>query len=234
MSLFEEQSLPIFCAGESILLHPQRALYWPARRTLLVADVHVGKEHTFGRTGIAIPGGISENTLRTLFALYDASGARQLIVLGDFMHAAPVASEGWLTTLSQQLTQRPDMIMRIVAGNHDKSHGQRLIDSRVLWHADPLEADPFVLQHEPTDDPRGYVLSGHLHPAWRLSHARRSGVRAPVFWFRQHYAVLPSFGMFTGGASITADSAGDKLYMALDDGVIEVPASAMHNRRNRR
>jgi len=226
MSEFERLSLSINCAGEVLWLHPAHVMYWPARKTLFVADVHVGKEHRFGRSGIAIPGGISEQTLRDLFALCDQSGAERLMVLGDFMHAKPSAGESWLETLSVLLAERPALGIEIVAGNHDKPAGRSLLDGRVLWHADSIVEGAFVLVHEPVDDPRGYVLSGHLHPAWRLSTTRRGGVRAPVFWLRPGHAVLPAFGGFTGAARIEPDLRGDRLFMTGPDCVIEIPASA--------
>lgn len=232
--LFTTRALPMTCAGEELLLHPERALYWPARRMLLAADIHLGKEHTFGRSSIAIPGGVSEDTLTRLFTLCDDAGAQTLMVLGDFMHSAPLSSETWLCTLCQLLEQRPGLEMHIVAGNHDKRRGQLLTDKRVQWHQQAIVQGPFVLQHEPSDDPRGYVLAGHLHPAWRLGRGRRGGVRAPIFWFRHRHAVLPAFGVFTGGVCIQADQPSDQIYMTCDDGVLQVPADSRRPRRRRR
>ena len=76
-------------AGERLELHPERAVHWPARRTLFVADVHLGKEHVFGRRGIPIPGGISAAQLARLAALVARTAAERLVVLGDLMHDAP-------------------------------------------------------------------------------------------------------------------------------------------------
>ena len=226
MSKFASLSLSMNCAGEELLLHPAHVIYWPARHTLFVADVHVGKEHRFGRSGIAIPGGISEATLRRLFELCDQSGATRLIVLGDFMHAKPNACESWLAVLSLLLAERPALQVEIVAGNHDKISARSMLDERVLWHHQAIVKSPFVLVHEPANDPRGYVLSGHLHPGWRLSATRRAGVSAPVFWFRPGYAVLPAFGDFTGAAHIEPNFKHDRIFMAGNDCVIEIPAAA--------
>lgn len=225
MKLFESLSLAVECEGETLLLHPERVMFWPNQRTLFAADVHVGKEHAFGRHGIAIPGGISEDTLQRLFRLCDASSAEYLILLGDFMHTTPHHSEQWLQILSELLDQRPKLKVRIVAGNHDRLAGQTMVDRRIQWHNSSLLNSPFVLQHEPCDDSRGFVLAGHLHPTWRLGRTRRASVRASVFWFRKAYAVLPAFGEFTGGVNVVPDTRYDKLYMTGPDCVIEVPTS---------
>lgn len=225
MNVFQATSLAIEHAGQQLLLHPQRVMYWPAQKTLLVADVHVGKEHVFARQGIGIPAGISESGLRSLFELATASCADRLIVLGDFMHAVPHSSERWLNVLTELMNQHSQLSVEIVAGNHDRQAGRSILDSRIIWHTAALIAGPWVLQHEPCKDDRGYVLCGHLHPVWRFGNARRGGVRAPVFWFREHWAVLPAFGEFTGGVVIEPDNKKDKLFITGPDCVISVPAT---------
>jgi len=156
--------------------------------------------------------------------LVDQSAAERLIVLGDFLHAIPLTSETWMTTLSQELDLRASLDMRIVAGNHDKEQGQSRIDARIQWSRDAVVDPPFVYQHEPKADPRGYVLAGHIHPAYRISQSKRSGIRAPVFHFTPDYAVLPAFGSFTGGHTVSPKN-GDALYRTGPDSVIQVPAS---------
>lgn len=200
-------------------------MFWPAEKILLVADVHVGKEHAFGRFGIAVPAGISENNLQKLFRLVDESEASTLIVLGDFMHAAPLPSESWLPALSNLLDQHPSLSMQIVAGNHDKPSGRKLIDNRIVWHAHRLIKTPFVLQHQPDIAADGYVIAGHLHPTWRIGHSRKQGVRSPVFWCNQHTCVLPAFGEFTGGKLIQPNRKTDRIFMVGPDCVLDVSSS---------
>lgn len=217
------QCLPVTHGGENFLLHPERVMYWPAQQILFAADVHVGKEQVFARHGIAIPGGISESTLQQLFFLAKESCAKRLIVLGDFMHNIPTASESWLGELSLLLDQHPDLCVEVVAGNHDRKAGRLLTDKRLVWYSSSLTIAGLVLHHEPCEESQGYVLCGHLHPAYRLGSKRRAGVRAPVFWFREHYAVLPAFGEFTGGVIIEPDLHTDALYMTGPDCVMKVP-----------
>lgn len=219
---FESQSLPIELAGEQVLLHPGKVMFWPAQRMLLVADVHLGKEHAFGRHGIAVPGGISEATLQRLFKLVEDSQASTLLVLGDFMHAAPSPGESWLAILSGLLDKNPALSMQIVAGNHDKFSGRHLIDKRIHWYGHRLIHTPFVMQHEPAANADGYVLAGHLHPAWRISRSRKQGVRSPVFWCSENTCVFPAFGEFTGGKLIKPASSRDRIFMIGPDCVLDV------------
>lgn len=231
MHTFFNESLKIECQSESLLLHPERVLYWPAQKILFAADVHVGKEHRFNRSGIAIPGGISDNVLIRLFTLCEQACAQRLIVLGDFMHSIPTSGESWLATLSHLLDKHPHISVDIVAGNHDRPAGQALIDSRVTWHAQELYLSPFMLRHDPDKDTQGYVLAGHIHPVWRLSQNRRSAIRAPVYWFREHYAVLPAFGDFTGGFLVDPTPLTDRLYMVGPGCVINIPLELTRSSR---
>jgi len=217
-------SLPFELQGESLLLHAERALSWPRLKTVLVADVHLGKEHVFGRQGVPIPTGPSDNSLERLSTLVEQTAAERLIVLGDLMHATPRSNESWIAALATFLDNHSTLEVTVCAGNHDKLAGQERIDRRIHWHNEVVLEPPFVLQHHPGEDERGYALSGHLHPMYRLGHRRRSGLRLPAFWFRKHFAVLPAFGSFTGGHVITRQK-GDRVCLCGPQSVVEVGAS---------
>ena len=217
---FTRQSLQISCCDQTLFLHAARVLYWADQRTLLAADIHIGKEQVFGRTGIGIPGGLSEATLERLMQLVDLSGAERLFVLGDFVHDVPALSESWQSVLREQLNQRSELSLCAVAGNHDKPGTSQRMDQRIDWFNSPVAEPPFVFAHEPVIFERGYVLCGHIHPVYRVG-TRREIIRAPVFWFQQSLAVLPAFGLFTGGYAIERN-AGDRLFMTGPDCVVEI------------
>lgn len=227
MSPVPTAPLEILCHGERLALHAERAVHWPARRTLFVADVHLGKEDVFGRFGVPIPHGPSEGDLARLAALVRATGVERLCVLGDFMHDAPRAGERWLDALVAFLDAHAALAVEVIAGNHDRDvdrrvDGRPLVDPRVRWFAGDVVDGPFVLRHEPTEDPRGYVLAGHVHPACRLGGGRRGEtLRAPAFWFRRRSAILPAFGAFTGGETIRP-ARGERVFVAGPDCVVDV------------
>jgi DNA ligase-associated metallophosphoesterase len=214
--------LAIECAGEELLLHHDRALYWPRRRMLLVADVHLGKEWAFGRAGLAVPGGATESDLGRLDTLVRSFGAEELAVLGDFTHAPPGDEDRWLDHIGDWLHGIPAEVS-IVAGNHDRPATRQRMDRRIRWYPESRVERPFVLQHEPEPDPRGYGLGGHLHPAMRLRGGGDS-IRLPVFWFLERHAVLPAFGSFTGARNVRP-GAGDRVYAIAPDAVVALPAA---------
>ena len=49
--------------GAALHLLPQKAAWWPAERTLLVADAHIGKAVSFRRLGVPVPPGTTSETL---------------------------------------------------------------------------------------------------------------------------------------------------------------------------
>ena len=215
--------LEVEVAGETLWLMPERAAYWPARRTVLVADWHLGKVEVFGSRGLAIPDGGTARDFATLDALVGATGATRVLVLGDLMHAPPRPADDWPRQLSDWLAARPALAMAVVAGNHDRVQAAALpagLGARIDWHAEGLDEGPFRFEHEPGSVPGRYTVAGHLHPTRRLVMAG-DRMRAPAFWFRDDHAVLPAFGNFTGGMNIDP-APGDRVYVTGPGAVIDV------------
>ncbi len=58
----------ISLAGAELWLLPDKAIYWPQERALLVADVHIGKAAAYRRLGQPVPHGTTERNLAWLDA----------------------------------------------------------------------------------------------------------------------------------------------------------------------
>ncbi len=217
---FYSGTATVQCCEEILLLHPQKVIYWPARKTLFAADIHAGKEQTFARSGIPIPGGISEDTFTLLMQLVDNFGAERLIILGDLLHSTPVPDENWQQHLTQLLNARTQLNLQVIIGNHDSLQARGNTLKALVWKTE-IHDPPFVYKHEPEPHDNGYVLAGHIHPAWQLTAGRRNRLKSPVFWFQQQVAVLPAFGLFTGGHLIQRTSV-DRVFMIGTDCVMEV------------
>lgn len=210
-------------AGETLLLLPERAAAWPAMRTLIVADWHLGKAAVFGSRGLAIPDGDTTRDFETLGRLIARHAPERLLVLGDLMHAPPRPGDDWPQQLAAWLAGFPGLEFSVVAGNHDRVPASALpagLDARIRWYDDHLDEGPFRFAHEPEAADGRYVLAGHLHPTRRLVMGA-DRVRAPAFWFRDHWAVLPAYGGFTGGMNIKPER-GDRVFVTGPDAVVEV------------
>lgn len=208
-------------AGERLVLLAERAIFRPQRRQLLIADPHFGKTATFRSHGIPIPCGTTDDDLRRLTSALRKTGATELVVLGDFLHA----SRGRSSELHAQFTawraEHADLKIRIVRGNHDQSAGDPATEWNCHCEDEGTIEGPFVFRHHPREEETGYVLAGHLHPALRLSDGSGAHASGPCFWFGARVGVLPAFGSFTGGAGFDA-VAGDAIYMIGPDRVVAI------------
>src|SRR5688572_33472648 len=74
-----------FCHRQLTAL-PQGGLFWPSRRALLVADLHLEKASWFARLGQMLPPYDSIATLADLTALAVSTGAEEIWCLGDSFH----------------------------------------------------------------------------------------------------------------------------------------------------
>ena len=214
--------------GAHLQLLEQRALWWPAARTLLVADVHLGKGAAFRRAGLAVPEGSTQTDLKRLDLLITQFAPTRLLVLGDLFHAAFGSQDAWWAHFDQFRARHPALQIQVVRGNHDRALANSPGHWRLEWVPEALVDPPFVFAHQPRDDPRGYVIAGHLHPVVRLRSAT-DRLRLPVFWWRARQAVLPSFGSFTGGHPVQA-LRGERLVAVTPDGLVEVPVAVGRSR----
>ncbi|QDX26819.1 ligase-associated DNA damage response endonuclease PdeM [Sphingomonas suaedae] len=224
--------VPFSFAGHDLCALPQAALYWPARRALIVADLHFEKASWYAQSGQMLPPYDSLATLDALEALVAQTGARELWCLGDSFHDSqgcarlPEAARSRL----RALTDAVDWVW--VTGNHDAALAeQAAIDhcgGRVTIEA---EVDGLMLRHEAEPDEARPELSGHFHPKLRVrlrgrQVARRCFVATPT------KLILPAFGALTGGLDahhpeiIRAVGPGAQALVALEDRLLRFPVAA--------
>ena len=208
-------------AGERLVLLPERVVFWPARGALFVADFHLGKAATFRRAGIPLPSGTTTENVTRLDRALARTNAAEVVFLGDFLHSAQGRAAQTFERFASWRDTRKAVGLTIVRGNHDKkagdppeSFGVRCIDAGE-------RLGPFVLNHEPGPARGGYALSGHIHPAVRLSASGEKSLRLPCFWFGARYGVLPAFGAFTGNAEVLPRR-GDQVFVIAEQEVLQV------------
>ncbi len=184
---------------QTLILSPERAIFWVQQRLLFLADVHFGKAMSFRRAGIAVPSGQTEQDLARMRALVTRFQPDKLLILGDLMHSKPAADEPWIAALSEFRIAHAPMRCQIIAGNHDRHRNNALPDWD--WLIDSHEIHPFRFTHEPSTKPGFYSFAGHIHPCISLRMAA-GNLRLPAFCFAQQQALIPSFGSFTGGFTV--------------------------------
>ena len=207
--------LPLLLAGEPFMLVGARAMYWPARQALLIADLHLGKADVFRRAGIALPAGGTHTDLQRLQSVLDAHTCRELWILGDILHG-PAHRAAWYQQWLAWRERNAALDVHVLRGNHDR----QLPHAQLQVHIhDEVRLQAFLLRHEPIPDAALHVIAGHLHPQIALPPLRR---RFPAFWLRERMTILPAFSAFTAGITpVPAHS--ERMIACVEDGLVELP-----------
>lgn len=195
----------VMLEGEDLWLLADKAVYWPARQCLLIADAHFGKASAYRSLGQPVPQGTTSENLLRLDRLLSAFACKQVIFLGDFLHGPGSHASSTLSALRAWRTLNPDLPMTLIRGNHDKRAGDPPADLRIDVVSEPLLMGPFALQHEPDAHTSHHVLAGHVHPVYRLRGRGRQSLRLPCFQIGARVSLLPAFGAFTGGYAVEQD-----------------------------
>jgi DNA ligase-associated metallophosphoesterase len=210
----------IHVAGELLLLLPEKAVFWPAQKMLIIADIHFGKAASFRALGIPVPRGTTTENLIGLDALIDAHGVQHVVFLGDFLHARAAHASSTQQAMLAWRERRRDLRLTLVRGNHDKHAGDPAAVLGIELVDEPHLVGPFAFCHHPDLDTAGYALAGHVHPAWVLAN-RFDSLRLPCFVVGTGRMILPSFGSFTGGHVVTRES-GDAIFVTSGEAVHSV------------
>ena len=183
--------------GERLLLDCAGAAFWPAERTLIVADIHFEKGSSLARRGALLPPYDTRTTLKRLTALIDAHSPARVIALGDSFHDAEAADRldaDEKAMLAAQVT-RTDWIW--IEGNHDP-HPPAWLGGSVTAE---LAIGGLVFRHEPSRVAQAGEIAGHLHPCATVTRHGRS-LRRRCFASDANRMVMPAFGAYAGGLDV--------------------------------
>ena len=223
-------------------LKPEKAVYWPAQRTLFVADLHIGKAAVFRARGLPVPQGTTTETLTRLSRALHASGADRLVVLGDLLHARESHAEPTMAALRRWRLAHASLACIALEGNHDRHAG--LLDAALGFEAvhgvynagpllgvhDPSEASDLTRRSGCSEAPdQRLVLAGHVHPVAALR-GRLDQLRLPCFWLHQGVLTLPAFGAFTGGHALTLRQGHivhGRAFAVADEAVLPLPSAGV-------
>ena len=106
-------------AGVAFVADPAGVLYWPERRLLAVADLHLEKGSSFARRGVPLPPYDTAATLARLAWLMARYVPRVVVALGDSFHdqGGPARIADTDRAMLGALQRGRDWIW--IAGNHD-------------------------------------------------------------------------------------------------------------------
>jgi uncharacterized protein len=217
------RGVEIQLGGAAFAVLPGRALFWPARRMLVVADVHIGKAATFRARGVPVPEGTTHGSLERLSQLVETTDPATVVFLGDLLHAPEALGLRVMASLVAWRERHADVAMVLVEGNHDAKAGELPAAMNVERVGEPWQLDSIAFRHHPVTQSDAVVLAGHMHPVVRLRGRADESARLPCFWLRDGLVILPAFGDFTGGAPVVREP-GDRVLAIADDRLFEIPS----------
>lgn len=193
-------ALDFECAGETLQALPQGALWWPARRLLAVADLHLEKGSSYAVAARKLlPRHDTRQTLAALAKLIDALQPATVVCLGDSFHDRAAVERLARDDRAEieRLTARTRFVW--IAGNHDPAPPPSYFGKEGWGEvAEEIDEAPLVFRHEAQFGPVTGEVSGHFHPVAALS-VRGRGFRRRCFLTDGQRLILPAFGAYAGG-----------------------------------
>ena len=197
-------------------LHPSGAAYWVAKKTLLLADVHLGKVAHFRKNGIAVPRKAEGVFYEKITLLLNEFEVDRILFLGDLFHS--FQNNEWYLFSAWVKKQQSELIL--IEGNHDVIPASQFeqIGLQVIDHF--LE-EAFYFSHFPTEKTTHFVFCGHVHPGVKLKGNGLQQMKMPCFFQSQNQLILPAFGAFTG-LHLLSPKSGDHVYVTTGKEVMEI------------
>ena len=187
----------LYLNGAELHADPLGVLLWPARRTLVAADLHLEKGSGFARRGVLLPPYDSAATLARLATAIEAYRPERVICLGDSFHDAGAGDRLGEAERDRLAALTRDVDWIWIAGNHDPEPpadwGGRVLPD--------LIDGPLVFRHAATAGPVHGEVSAHYHPKARVK-LRARNLTGRCFATDGRRLILPSFGAYTGGLDV--------------------------------
>lgn len=178
-----------------------RAVFVPGTGTLVVADVHIGRDEN---SGIEFPLGERADLRERLDSLLTYFAPDEVVFAGDVLHSFSQVSGATEANLTELVDCCRDAGAQpiLVAGNHDTLLSE-------VWDGDIYDSysltDGSVVCHgheEPDAEGHRYIV-GHDHPAIEIEGARRPCYLLGEDTYRgSDVAMLPAFNRLAAGVVV--------------------------------
>jgi DNA ligase-associated metallophosphoesterase len=201
--------MTINCSGEELILDKERAIYWEAKKMLIISDLHIGKSAHFRKHGIQVPATVGLSDLDKLSLLIKKYNPEILLITGDMFHNK-INSDVDVFRLWRN--GYPALKIELIKGNHDALQMEEYYELQITVHAKESLKFPFRFIHDkPEEFDEYYNICGHIHPGVTMYGKARQSLKLPCFYFSKTCAILPAFSVFTG-LSIIRPQEHDRFY----------------------
>lgn len=205
------------------VLSPERVMFWEKQKTLIIADLHIGKTGHFRKSGIPVPQHVFKEDLQRLFTQILFFKADKLIIAGDLSHSR---SNKEMDLFKKWRHDLELLQIILVNGNHDILDDS-WYDELKIERTDSLDIDDFSFCHDPADaitkvkEKKHYTFCGHLHPGISIHGRGRQSLHFPCFYFGNTIGILPAFSRFTGFVNVDPKK-GENVFAIVENGIMQV------------
>jgi DNA ligase-associated metallophosphoesterase len=202
------------------VLSPDRTLFWEKQKTLIIADLHIGKTGHFRKAGIPVPQKVYQEDLQRLFSQILFFKAEQLIIAGDLSHSK---NNKELELFKKWRNDLQLLHVTLVNGNHDILE-ESWYKELNIFRTCKLTIGNFSFYHDPAaiePSTQHYSFAGHLHPAITLRGKGRQALQFPCFYFGHRHAILPAFSRFSGFAQVQP-LPGENVFAIVEKSILQV------------
>ena len=214
---------------EHLILSNERALLWENEKTLIVADLHVGKTGHFRKAGIGVPAAVYKDDLHRLLAQILFFKAERLIIVGDLTHSS---ANRELDLFRKWRKDFSSLDVHLAKGNHDILDNSWYEEASIKVHNDPLSIKQFLFVHDilkPKFQINGdrYAFSGHVHPGITLKGRGKQALHFPCFYFTSQHCILPAFSRFTGTYPVSPQT-NEKVFAVVERELVPLPSAKLY------
>ena len=194
--------MELMLRGERLMLLPERVVWWAAKRTIILSDLHWGKSAHFRKNGVPMPGGTQEDDALRLAMVIRNSGAERMIVAGDFFHSKQNKE---VDDFGRWRAAHSSLHIDFILGNHDILPLEAYEAWGLQVHRENMSENPFFISHDAADHTDLFTIHGHIHPGVKLHGLGRQAFTLPAFCIGEKQMILPAFGKFTGCKLVPSD-----------------------------
>jgi metallophosphoesterase superfamily enzyme len=197
--------------SDEIILDSRRAVWLPAQRTLVLADLFLGLGASRRKRTDAIPSGQHHDLWERLLGLLSDLDPSRVALLGDIKPSqgsldGEEAEE--LSTLLRKIAGGKREVVQVV-GHPERSTGP-FLESAGIRPVEHFSVGPHTLMHRRRifvyprhEPPHGIWINGGLHPLFALPSAGPAGqeewLRHPAFLYTGFALVMPPFVSYAQG-----------------------------------
>lgn len=193
------EMLQVSVRSHDIFFHPDRGLWWPAEKMLVIADLHFGKVTHFRKSGIAVPQASFLKDIARLKNILHELTPLTCLFLGDLFHSK--MNTEW-KLLEETFYEFPAVDFILVKGNHDRALHESL--SPRLRVVDEMQVQDILFTHDEVIS-EAFNISGHVHPSITIGGRARQYLTFPCFALNSDQMLMPAFGSFTGRHSVAGE-----------------------------